>query len=41
MSQSGEIEHEFNVIAGQLNATHARYVDLTVKLLADRSLWAD
>ena len=41
MSSSGVIESELDEIAGRLNAEHARLVDVTVRLLADRTLWAD
>ena len=41
MSSSGVIESELDQIAGRLNAQHARLADLTVQLLADRTLWSD
>ena len=41
MSLSGVVESELDEIAGRLNAEHARLVDVTVRLLADRTLWAD
>ena len=34
-----DLDGEFNVVAGHLNAQHARLVDLTVQLLADPGPW--
>ncbi len=36
---AAEVEAELNDVAGHLNAQHGRLVDLTVRLLADKSLW--
>jgi len=36
-----DLETEFDVVAGHLNAQHARLVELTVALLADESSWVE
>jgi hypothetical protein len=40
MTPMADVDDELDDVAGQLNAQHARLVDVTIRLLADEASWA-